>query len=330
MILIIMNISLRPTRAVAVVAALALLGSLASGCGNERAAADNRPQIVVSLPPLAALVRDVVGDTADVRVLIPNGVDPHDFQPSAKDAEAIADADLLVVNGLGMEEGLQGAIDEARADGVATFVATDHVEVSTVAEQRDAHGHEGEPAPREDAHGDEGDDHAHDGKDPHIWLDPGRMATVVTVLRPALATATGNTSNARADQVVRELRDLDRDLARQAAAIPAARRVLITGHDSMGYFAGRYGFEVVGAIIPSLSSQAEASAKQVSHVVEVVREHAAPAIFTEIGTPGAVAKAIGDESGAKVVEISTHTLPPDGRYTTMMRDLMSTIATALT
>jgi zinc/manganese transport system substrate-binding protein len=97
----------------------------------------------------------------------------------------------------------------------------------------------------------------------------------------------------------------------------------------MGYFAERYGFQLVGAVIPGLSSQGEVSASQLGAISEVIREQGVPAIFTEIGTPQAVVDAIAGETGVQVVQLPSHTLPPDGSYFTFIRDIATAIAGAL-
>jgi zinc/manganese transport system substrate-binding protein len=104
--------------------ALLVLGTLAA-CGDDAGAGDDRPTVAVTTTVLGAVVRDLVGDAAEVRVILPEGVDPHEFRPSARDVEALGDADLVVVNGLGLEEGLTGAVDRARDDGVPVIAATD-------------------------------------------------------------------------------------------------------------------------------------------------------------------------------------------------------------
>jgi zinc/manganese transport system substrate-binding protein len=247
---------------------------------------------------------------------MPNGVDPHDFQPSAKDIEAIGDADLVVENGLHLEEGLEDALAGARDDGVAVFTATDHVALREVSAGEAEH-HEGEEG-------------AHSGEDPHIWMDPVAMRDVALALAPALETGLGLELGDRAGDLGARLHALDAELARTLAAVPPERREIVTGHESMGYLADRYGFELVGAIIPSLSSQAQASAEGLSELRDQVREAAVPVIFNEIGTPDGVADAIADETGGRVVEVGTHTLPDDGSYFTFMREAAAAVADGLT
>ena len=299
--------------------AVAVCASLAgaAACGSDEGA-DGRPRVAVTTPMLGAVVADLVGDAAEVTVLMPNGVDPHDFQPSAKDVEAIGDADLVVENGLDLEEGLEDALAGARDDGVAVFTATDHVALREVSEGEAEH------------HGGGEEDHADSIEDPHIWMDPIAMRDVALALAPALETGLGLELGDRAGDLGARLDALDAELARTLAAVPRDRRELVTGHESMGYLADRYGFELVGALIPSLSSQAQASAEGLSELRDQVREAAVPVIFNEIGTPDGVADAIADETGAGVVEVGTHTLPDDGSYFTFMREAAAAVADGLT
>lgn len=303
MILIMRNGSLpRRAAALAMFMALAALAALA-GCGGDASGARGKPTVVVTTAPLGALVSELVGDTADVRVVIPNNLDPHDFQPSVKDAQRLADADLIVANGAGLESSLGDAIHQAEGDGVPVFTAADHVPLRDGADDHGAH-------------------------DPHIWLDPIRMRDAMDALAPVAATRLGVDLGGRPAALHARLTALSARLETMAQTIPPARRLLVTGHDSMGYFAARYGFTVVGAVIPSLSSQAEASAAQVATVVATIRRERVPAIFTEVGTPKSVADAIASDSGARVVPLNTHAVTGGG-YEATMRGLMAAVVGGL-
>jgi zinc/manganese transport system substrate-binding protein len=291
-----------------------------AACGSDDAA-DARPTVVVTTPLLGAVVEDLVGEAARVEVVMPNGVDPHDFQPSARDVEALADAELVVENGLDLEEGLEDALGQAREDGVPVFTATEHVSAREVAEGEEEH-HEGEE--HEGA-----EEHAHSGEDPHIWMDPLAMRDVAVALAPVLEGDLGLDLAGRGAEVAAGLEALDAEARETLASVPEGRRKLVTGHESMGYFADRYGFELVGAIIPSLSSQAQASAEALAELRDAVRAAGVPVIFNEIGTPDGVADAIAEETGARVVEIGTHTLPDDGSYATFMREAAVAVAGGL-
>jgi zinc/manganese transport system substrate-binding protein len=292
-----------------------------------------RPAVVVTTSILGAVVSDLVGDRASVSVLMGNGVDPHDWAPSAQDLESVYGADLVVANGLDLEEGLHDVLATARADGVPVFEATDHITVRSVTEASHVQGADASPddatsaARSDDAHAEDGD-HAHGLADPHFWVDPVSMIDVVEALGPAMADLGIDVTDRQADLVARltsldaEVRDILGDLS------PDARR-LVTGHESMGYFADRYGFETVGTVIPGLSTQGEVSARAMADLAGAIREAGVGVIFAEVGTPLAVTEAIAAETGARVVELPTHLLPEDGSYATFITTIARAIAEAL-
>jgi zinc/manganese transport system substrate-binding protein len=290
-------------------AGLVVVALLAAGCsGGGAAQTPGPPSVVVTYPVLGSVVADLVGDRATVTVLMGNGVDPHDWSPSAKDIERVDKADLVVANGLNLEEGLEKALVEAEKRGVVVFRATDHVTVR----QRDA----------------DGEDSGEAGADPHFWVDPRAMRDVVLALAPALA-AVGVDVADRAPALATRLADLDAATRSTLSAIPEARRLLVTGHESMGYFADRYGFRLVGAVVPGLTSQGEVAAGQLADLRAAIEAEGVTVIFTEIGTPSAVVEAIGRETGAAVVLLPSHTLPADGTYASFIGQIATAIATAL-
>jgi zinc/manganese transport system substrate-binding protein len=315
-------------RIVVLTAASLLLVAACGGTGASPGA--DAPSVVVTTGVLGSVVEELVGDAASVTVLMGSGVDPHDWSPSAKDIEQVTNADLVVANGLLLEEGLEKTLDEAEKAGVPVFHATDHVQVREIGEGHDHEDdHEGTAAPDESpaAEGDE-HEHEHEGGDPHFWTDPISMQDVVKALVPALAEA-GVDVGDRGDDLVQRLGELDGEVREALAVVPEARRKLVTGHESMGYFADRYAFELVGTVIPGLSSQGEVSAGELATLADLVEAEGVPAIFTEIGTPAAVVEAIGREAGVEVVELPSHSMPADNSYFTFMRDLAAPIADAL-
>jgi zinc/manganese transport system substrate-binding protein len=128
---------------------------------------------------------------------------------------------------------------------------------------------------------------------------------------------------------VAALEALHRDAGGELAALPHERRKLVTGHESMGYFADRYGFELIGAVVPGLTSQAEVSAADLAALEATIEREGVPAIFTEMGTPAKVVQAIAGDTGVAVVELATHTLPADGTYRTFLMTTAKSIADAL-
>jgi zinc/manganese transport system substrate-binding protein len=289
-------------RALAFAVAVLAGAAIVTGCGKGSAAkplsaADRDPTIVVTYSVLGSLVEELVGDEADVTVLMPGGVDPHEWQPSAKDVEALGSADLVVVNGLHLEESLAGALDGI---GAPVFTATDHVDLRTLGT----------------------------GDDPHIWTDPLAMKAVVVALANDLEATLGLDIRTRAAVLEERLVALDVELRDTLAAVPSDERKLVTGHESLGYFADRYGFELVGAVVPSSSSQAEASAGELAELKELIEREDVSVVFTEIGAPSRAAEAIAAEAGATVVELPSHTLPGDGSYFTFIRNLAAAVASA--
>lgn len=262
--------------------------------------------MAVTYSVLGRLVADLVGGRADVVVIVPDGRDPHDYQPSARDMETMTGADLLVVNGLGFEEYLGDAIEAAADSGTPVFDVSAHVTVR-------------------DADGVAGDGHAHGAGDPHLWLSP---ATVLQAL-PALADAVSGATGTEVDPapLTAQLEALDADLAARFAALD--RCELVTGHDELGYFADRYGCTVIGAVIPSMSTTADASAKQLADLKDVIDGHGATTVFTSLGTPQLVAEQIARETGARVVELRTHVLGASGSYAAFIRTIADAILGAL-
>jgi zinc/manganese transport system substrate-binding protein len=289
-----------------VVLSFGLLATLAVGCGSDDGtdAGDGRPSVVATSTILGDVVQQVAGDGADVEVLLPIGADPHDFAPSTRQAESMADADLLVVNGLGFEAGLADAVEQAGDAGATVFTATDHTDVL--------------------------------GEDPHFWTDPTRMVPVVEALADALVEAGLDADEvaAAAEAYVQELEAADADSEATLAAVPDDRRVLVTNHEVLAYFAERYGFEVVGAVVPSLTTGAEASAADVDELADAIEEAGVPAIFAETSSPADLAEALADSVGdVEVVTLHTESLGEPGSdadtYVAMVRTNAELVAGAL-
>ena len=274
----------------------------------------DRPSVVVTYSILGAVVADVVGEAANVTVLMPNGSDPHEWQPSAKDIENVQNADLVVTNGLGLEAGLDDVLQQATDDNVKIFVATDHITPRRVGEGEGA-----DPADEDQAVG---------AQDPHIWTDPAVMAEVVEALSEVLSAMNIEVSE-QAAKVSEDLLKLDRNIDESFMGIQNNDRKLVTGHESLGYFARRYNLSLIGAIIPNLSSTAEVSAADMTSLKEKISEQGVRVIFTELGTSSDVADSLASDAGVRVVELSTHVLPNDGTYKSFMTELASTILTAI-
>jgi len=301
------------------ICALFLLAGFLVACRprrNETPKAGRRT-IVATYSVLGAVAREIAGDDFEVRTLIPNGLDIHEWEPSARDIEAMTRADLVVENGLGLEGGLGKAMAQARAAGVRVFTAADHVQVRRLCSGGMATGH------RHDH------DHGAEAPDPHLWTDPMAMKAVSLALAGELRRHFGTDAGARSADLARRLDELDAEIRRGVEAIPQERRKLVTGHESLGYFAQRYGFQIVGAVIPSLSSSGASSAASMAKLKGLIREHRVRVIFTEQGTSPRALEALGRETGVRVLPLATHALPADGSYLSFERELADAILKGL-
>jgi zinc/manganese transport system substrate-binding protein len=285
--------------------------ALVFSCSSPPPPTQGPRTIVVTYSILGSLVKDLVGDSFQVVVSMPNGLDPHEWEPSAKDIERLHKAAYLVRNGLNLEGGMEGALAQAAASGVPVFTASDHIAVRRVKA--------GEGLPTGDA------DQATGAEDPHLWMSPPALRDVVLALAADLKARFGVDLDDRAGDLAGRLGALDAEVRARVAAIPKDRRLLVTGHESLGYYAEAYGFTLVGAIVPSLSSQAEVSATDMARLKRAIGSRRVVVLFTEAGTPPKVAQALGSELGLKVVEITTHALLPDGSYFTFFRTLTDRI-----
>jgi zinc/manganese transport system substrate-binding protein len=269
------------------------------------------PVIAVSYSALSSLVGELAGDQARVVCIMPNGLDPHEWEPSAQDIAVLSHADLVVCNGLGLEAGMARALERAEAGGVPVFQAAAHARIR--------HVRAGEGLPTGDP------DQAEGAPDPHLWLSPTAMKSVLEALSAELGSRFGLKLDQRLAALERRIDALDADIRARAAALPLQRRLLVTGHESLGYFAEHFGFTLVGAIVPGLSSQSQVSAAGLAALKDKVRGKPLRVLFTELGTPPRLAESLARELGIRVVPITTHALPPGGSWF----DLMSRLADAI-
>ncbi len=304
--------------------ALALLVSAPACAGSDPAVTSDGTglRVVVTTTILGDIVGDVVGDAGAVEVLLERGRDPHDVALSAQQAQSIRSADLVVANGLGLEAALVDTLASAEEDGVRVL------RVAPLLDPRPA-----EAASAE--HDDEHDEHDEGGLDPHVWLDPVRMADGARRIGEVLAELdeTGDAAawRDRADAVADAILDTHDQVVSILAEVPPACRVLVTNHDGFGYFAERYGLEVVGTIIPGTSSQAEASARDVAELADLIRERGVPAIFVEDVESQRLADVLAGEVGGtvEVVELFAGSLGDPGSGAETYVELLLTDATRI-
>jgi zinc/manganese transport system substrate-binding protein len=279
---------------------LVCLAGMLPACSSSEPAETARPNIVVTYSVLGSVVADLVGDAADVTTLIPDGQDPHDFQPSARDIEAINNADLVVSNGLDFEEGLLEVLTTAETNGVPQFRVGNSITQRIV---------EGEPPVA----------------DPHVWLSPANFIQALPSLTAAINKATGLSIDETA--ALDQLTLLDNEIKEVISSVSSC--VLVSGHDEMGYFADRYGCTVIGAIIPSFSTTSEATAKQIADLKVLAASNNVKAVFTGLGTPAEVSEQLASELGIAAVSLSTHYLNGAANYREFMLNLANQITEAL-
>jgi len=276
------------------------------------------PKVLVTETFLADIVQNVAGDRLKVEALIPLGVDPHGFEPTPRDVKKVADSSTLIVNGAGFEEFLAKLLQNAGSQRTV-------IEAAAGLESR---------KPRADEVA--ADEHAGAG-DPHFWLDPVSVIKYVENIRDGMSTvdpAGASVYAANAQAYIAKLRDLDKWAAEQMQQVPADRRVLVTNHESLGYFADRYGLRIVGAIVPSVSSGASPSAQQLAQLSDAVKRAGVKAIFLETGANPQLANQLARDAGIKAVtSLYTHSITdakgPAPTYIDMMKYNVKAIVDAL-
>ena len=336
---------------------------------TEATASEMEPlSIAATTTILGDIAANVAGDDAEITVLLPVGADPHDFLASSAQVALLHDADLVVANGLLLEESLIDVLRAVEADGVRLFEVGELLDPLPFAagaghddhdeDEGDGHDHdegeghdedegdehdhdegeghdedEGEHDHDEDeGHDDEGGEHDHDehgegedegaehehdhgSEDPHFWMDPLRVAKAALHIADELNKIAPSPSWAeRAEAYAASLEELDAEIRDLLSSIPEENRKLITNHDAFGYFAARYDFEVVGAVIPGGSTLAEPSSADMAALVDAIVDEGVRAIFAETIEPSILAEAVAAEVGAsvEVVELYSGSLGEPG------------------
>lgn len=271
---------------------------------------------------LGDIAQNVAGDRIKIETLMPLGVDPHSFEPAPQDVAKISQSSVLIINGAGFEEWLKETL--SNAGGERTVINASQGLTSRTAREGEAvmHAEEGE-------HHQEGD--------PHFWLNPQNTVRYVENIRDGLIQADPEgrevyTQNATA--YITELNNLDAWIEQQLQVLPQEKRQIVTNHESFGYYADRYGFQIIGTVIPSVSSESAPSAQQLALLIDTIRATGTRVIFLETGENPQLAEQIADETGVEVVsDLYTHSLSsldgPAPSYLEMMRYNTRTIVEAL-
>ena len=251
--------------AAAVMAALLVAGcSGPGGPAGDRDVNDGRLRVVATTTQVADLAANVGGDRVRVTSLLKPGIDAHDYEPSPADINAIAHADLVLQNGVGLERWLGDTIESSGYDGPV-------VDTSQGVALRQV---DGEP-------------------DPHIWQDPRNARRMAVNIERGLATAepaAAASFEANLTAYSKQLEALDAEVERQTASL--ANRKVVTNHDAFGYYLDRYHLELVGSVIPSFDSSAELSGRDIRDLVAKIRATGVKAVFAETSLPPRAAETI--------------------------------------
>ena len=276
-----------------------LVALVLSACGSG-GDDDDRISVVATTTILGDMAREVGGEDVTVEVLTPLGADPHDFRASASQVASLNEADLVVANGLGLEEGLEDVLEAAAGDGVRVLEVAPMLDPIPFGFEAGHTEHEGEESA--------GDGHEHQDLDPHVWLDPVRMADAARLIAVELAEIDPESDwMGRAEEYTEELLAANEEISQTLASIPEARRLLVTNHEALGYFAERYDFEVVGVVIPGGSTMGDPSSAELAELVEVMEHESVNTIFGETTQPSALAEAVADELGEDVRVVGLYT-----------------------
>jgi ABC-type Zn uptake system ZnuABC Zn-binding protein ZnuA len=263
-----------PSRRTLAVLAAALAGLIIAGCGSSADGAGSARTAVATTTQVADLARAVAGTRAEVRQMLRPNSDPHAYEPRPSDVRAVTGAAVVLRSGGGLDDWLDGVVANAGSDARTTTL------IDAVRTRR-----------------------GEGGVDPHWWQDPRNAIAAVRRIRDVMIAAdpagrADYTANAAA--YVARLHTLDDAIAACMRSIPAARRRLVTDHDALGYYADRYGIVIVGAVIPALSTQAQASAGAVARLVRTIRATGVRTIFPERSANAKLTRAVARDAGATV------------------------------
>ena len=287
-------------------------------------------RVLATTSILGDVVGQIGGAAISLTTLIPAGVDPHAFQPTPRDARLLADADVIFINGFGLEEFMADLIEQAGGDAVVVSASLGITPLEAPGELGEEQSeHEGEGAPA-------GTDIQQHAVDPHTWFDPNNVIHWTENIQAALVAADPERAQeyaANAAAYQSQLHALDSEIRESVQRLPQERRVLVTDHEELGYFAEEYGFEIIGAVIPSASSLAEPSARELASLFDAIRAKGVSAIFvTSVANP-AVAQRLAEDAGVRLVTLHGHSLTdeqgPAPGYLELMRYNVRAIVEAL-
>jgi ABC-type Zn uptake system ZnuABC Zn-binding protein ZnuA len=261
---------------IALAPALVLL--LMAGSTPRASAAADRIRVVATTVQITALTREVAGDRAELRGIVPAGADPHEYEPVAGDLVAIEGATLILRHGLGLDDWLDRTLKARKRATVVTVTTGVRLQKAEL---------DGKPV-----------------EDPHVWHDPAnalKMVDNITAAFGRVDSANKAAYDANAATYKTRLAAAKAQVQGLIDTIPPANRKLVTNHDALGYFAKAFGLKVVGAVIPSMSTQAEPSAAETAALLDTIKRERVKAIFAESSVNPKLATTLAREAGVRIV-----------------------------
>ncbi len=292
-----------------------------SACASERqppTASTGKLKVLATTTLVGDVVQHIGGEKIDLHVLLPVGADPHSFEPTPQDIAYLAAAEVVFANGVGLEEFLSQLMENVSSESVLISLS-DGLDLIEAA-------HEAETA----------EGHAHENGDPHVWMDPHNVLHWVEQIERTLSqrdAANVAFYQQNSDEYRKELLELDEWIRAQVAQVPPEQRKLVSDHQVFGYFAKRYNFELVGTVIPSVSTLAEPSAQELAALEDAIRRAGVRAIFVGATVNPALAGRIAQDTQVQLVPIYTGSLSaadgPATTYLDFMRYNVNAIVQAL-
>lgn len=258
-----------------------------TSCGSASQTESNTFTVLASTSVLADIAQNVAGDRVKVESLLPIGSDPHAYQAAPADVAKISESDVLILNGLEYEHFIEPLLENAGGERIIIEATTGLTPIEEQANEAES-----------------GQGQEHEAGDPHMWLAPNLVITYVENIRDGFIQADPEGEEiykVNAENYINQLQALDVWIVEQVNQIPSERKLLVTNHEALTYFAERYGFEVVDSILPSFSSEASASAQEIAHSIDTIRASGASAIFLGDVENADLANQIAAETNVKVV-----------------------------
>ena len=295
-----------------------------AGCMSTPSQSDqpgnDRLKVVATTTIIGDVVSRVAGDEVNLFTLLVPGQNPHSFQPAPRDLILVSEADLIFINGLGLEEYLDDMLDGADPAG-RVIIVSEGINFLTRGNHDDVD--------EEDLHQD------HQEQDPHVWLDPNNVKVWTENITNNLVAEDPDRADvyqSNAETYMYELDQLDSWIRDQVEQIPPENRRLVTDHTTFGYFAEEYGFTLMGAMIPTMTTEAETSGGQLAELVDRIRNYQVKAIFVGVDTDPTLSERIAEETGVQLVPLYFGSLTdgdPAGTYLDFMKYNVDQLAGAL-